>query len=158
MEPTLLAELIDRYGWLFAALLILIMNLDKVGRAAERVLGKVLPSFFEGRKLRLEAQRENLVYEREERERERIDTIMALKETLIATRDSLAEERRERRQMQGEMTGLVVRYERHDAAFVEAIRDVSGILREQHRTAQEQTQILFQIAAKVGIHNDAREK
>lgn len=138
--------LLKEYGIGALIAIYVIFNADKIGAAMERIAGRLLPSWAEERKLKLEAQKDAIQHERETRDTERTDTIIALKEMMLANRESLSEAHIERRRCHSELVQVVARYESHDAAFLEAVRDVSSIL-------QEQSRIMHRIATKVGVHD-----
>ena len=139
-------------------LLIILSNLDKIGRGIERVLSRIVPSIAEERRLKLEVQREALEHSRNTRERERQDTILALKEMLLVTREalsvaqtehkeSLAQVNIERKRCQAELVQVIVNNERQNAAQLDALISVNG-------TLQELSRILSRIAVRVGVYND----
>jgi hypothetical protein len=141
------------YGWLAVLFVFLVGNAGRIGRWLERVIGKVLPTWAEGRRLKAEReqarerereawerererereawQREREAWEREQQERARLDVVVALKETLIANRDAMDAANRERQALQERLILLVERAERRDAQLVEALRDVSEAIRGQ---------------------------
>jgi hypothetical protein len=146
-----IATLLDQYGSGLVIAAFLLFNLDKIGAALERIAGKLLPSWAEERRLKLEAQRDAVQHERDARDMERTDTIVALKEMLMAYKESLNEAHIERRRCNAELVQVVARYESTNAAFLEAIKDVSSVL-------QEQSRVLNRIAVKVGVYNDGKDK
>jgi len=132
------------YGW--AALLVawLLANVGKILPAIERVIGKVWPTFAEAK--RMAALREKERQNQLRLERDRVDTVIALKDMLLAYRQSLDDVNLERRQLQNRLYELVERYERHDAQFVEALRDISSAIRSQ-------TDRLDRLSVKLGVYN-----
>lgn len=154
-----LLALLNQYGVGIVIIATLLFNIDKIGAALERVAGKVLPSWAEERRLRIEAQREALRYERETRRENQENTVLILKEMLVAMRQNMADQSAdykkalseahiERQRCQFELVQVVARYEQHDAAFLEAIRDVSSVL-------QEQSRVLNRVAVRVGVYDPA---
>lgn len=117
------------YGWLALLATWLLVNAGKILPWVERIVGRVWPAFAEAR--RVAALRETERDEQLRLERERVDTVLALKDMLLAYRQSLDDTNLERRQLQNRLYELVERYEHHDAQFIEALRDVSMAIRAQ---------------------------
>jgi hypothetical protein len=142
--------LINTYGPGFVLVVLVLSNLSKIGAALERVAGLLLPSWAEERKLKLEVERDAIRHSRESKERERLDTIAALTEMLIAYKASLSDSAIERQRCQAELVKVVGQYEKHGVASVEVLRDVSAVL-------QEQSRVLNRIAVAVGVYNDGKK-
>ena len=106
-------------------LLILLLNFKPILKWLESLIGKVIPSFAKAKQL--EHEREQRRWEAQERER--VDTVLALKDMLLEYRKSLDDANLERRQLQNRLYELVERYERHDAQFVNVIQDLADIVR-----------------------------
>ena len=137
------------YGWVALLVAWLLANASKILPTVERVVGKMWPTFAEAR--RLGALRENERQNRLHMERDRVDTVMALKDMLLAYRQSLDDVNLERRQLQNRLYELVERYERHDAQFIEALRDISTAIRSQ-------TDRLDRLSVKMGIYNGQADR
>jgi hypothetical protein len=133
------------YGWLALLTAWLLLNVNRILPTVERVIGKVWPTFDEARRLAaLRAEERN---NQVRVERDRVDTVLALKDMLLAYRQSLDDMNLERRQLQNRLYDLVERYERHDAQFIEALRDISDAIRAQ-------TERLDRLSVKVGGNHD----
>lgn len=143
-----LLAVINEQGWLFAIGLYLLFNLSRIGAGLERIAGRFFPTWAEERKIKLEMQRDVMKREQEARDEERTDTIIVLKEMLIATKESLAEAKSdykssladaniERQRCHAELVRVVASYEKNNAAWLEAFRDVSSVLREQGRSLEK---------------------
>lgn len=126
-----LVVFLDQYGWATVLVLMALSNAGKIAAWGERVVGKAWPSYAESRRLEQERIREHDEQARAEANRERMDTIVALKDMLVAYRQSLDDANLERRQLQNRLYELVEQYERHDARFIEVLRDISNAIRAQ---------------------------
>jgi hypothetical protein len=140
--------ILDAYGVGVLIIVVVLFNLNKIGAGLERVASRFFPTWAEERKFKLEMRRDEARHEREARDTERGDTIIVLKETLIAMRQSLADQATEykkslsdanieRQRCQAELVRVVASYEKNNAAFLEAFRTESLILREQGRTLEK---------------------
>ena len=123
-------------------LLLVLSNARNITAFAERMLSKVWPTFAENQRQKLE---------RATVADERTDTILALKDMLCIVRESLRDERVERRLDKERLYKIIERHEKRDAQTVEVLRDVSEVMRSVSR-------ILGRIAVRVGVYNDADEK
>jgi hypothetical protein len=123
MDPLEFARL---YGpWL----LLLLLNFKGILNWLLALVGKIWPTFAKARETAREGEQERERRQWESRERERIDTVLALKDMLLEYRKVLDDTNLERRQLQNRLYELVERYERHDAQFVDVIQDLTDIVR-----------------------------
>ena len=132
-----LAIFLNDYGLATVLILLLLTNAGNIAGFAERLLSKAWPTF---------AKQQRLKSERLTAADERIDTILALKEMLLAYRQHLDDTNLERRQLQNRLYELVERYERHAAQSIEVMRDISTVIRSQ-------TERLDRITVKLGMYN-----
>jgi len=144
-----LAAFLDQYGWLTVLGLYILANAGKIAVWIERLAGRLWPAWAETRRQRQERERERERHERVVAERDRLDTIMTLKDMLLAYRQSLDDAILERRQLQNKLYDIVERYERHDARVVEVLRDISSAIRAQ-------TQRLDWPSARIVAREEAR--
>jgi hypothetical protein len=154
------AKLLNDYGFPTALFLLLASHIKGILAFAERMLSKAWPTFAEQRRLKLErltaangrlAERQRLELEQAAAVAERTDTIMALKEMLRLVRESLRDEQVERRLDKERLYKIIERHEQLDAQIVEALRDISEVMRNVSR-------VLGRIAVRVGVYNDADKK
>lgn len=141
-----LAVFLDQYGGPTLLGLLALSNAGRIAGWAARLVGKVWPSFAEARRLKIRQAREREKQGQIAAERERLDTILALKNMLLAYRQALDDANLERRQLQNRLYELVERYERHDAQFVEVLRDIGGAIRAQ-------TERLDRMAVRLGVYD-----
>lgn len=139
-----LAIFLNDYGLATVLILLLLTNAGKITNFAERLLSKAWPTFAKQR----QARQERIAAAKRE-----VDTILALKEMLLAYRQFLDDAQLERRQLQNRLYELVERYERHFAQVAEVLRDLSDAIRSQ-------TERLDRITVKLGMYNskEADEK
>lgn len=137
-----LLEFAQLYGpWL----LLLLLNFKAILKWLESLVGKIWPTFAKAK----EREREREQRQWEAKERERVDTVLALKDMLLEYRKSLDDANLERRQLQNKLYELVERYERHDAQFVNVIQDLADIVRNLSRKMDG-------IAQRVGVDGPDR--
>jgi hypothetical protein len=136
------ATLLNDYGFPTVLFLLLASHAKGILAFAERMLSKAWPTFAEQRRLKLE---------RATVADERVDTILALKDMLCIVRESLRDERLERRLDKEKLYKIIERHEQLDARIVEALRDISEVMRNVSR-------VLGRIAVRVGVYNDADKK
>lgn len=144
-------ELWNKYGfWALLGVLVL-TNAGKIAAATGKLVDRIWPTWAEARRLRREQERERETREHKAGEAERLDTILALKDMLLAYRQSLDDAHLERRQLQNRLYDLVERYERHDARFIEVLRDVSEVVRAQTERINHLAMALREGDGKVSI-------
>lgn len=140
--------LLNDYGFPTVLFLLLASHAKGILAFAERMLSKAWPTFAEQRRLKLEreaaaderlAERQRLRLEQVAAADERVDTILALKDMLLAYRQELDDSKLERRQLQNRLYELIGLYQKRDAQIVEALRDISEVLRSQTRRLDEIT-------------------
>lgn len=136
------ALILDKYGLPTVLLLLVLSNAKNIAAFAERMLSKVWPTFAENQRQKLE---------RATVADERVDTILALKDMLCIVRESLRDERVERRLDKERLYKIIERHEKRDAQIVEVLRDVSEVMRNVSR-------ILERIAVRVGVYNDEKTR
>lgn len=142
------AKLLNDYGFPTVLFLLLASHVKGILAFAERMLSKAWPTFAEQRRLKLTrltaaderaAEQQRLKQERIAAAKREIDTVLALKEMLLAYRQRLDDLDLERRQQENRIYELVGLYHRRDAQMVEALRDISEVLRSQTRRIDEIT-------------------
>lgn len=119
--------LINQYGWPLVLLALLLLNIGKVTRALERGFSKLFPMWAERRRLRLEQERQQQL----QREKDQLDTVLLLKDMLLQYRTELDDAKLERKQLHNVIVDLVGKYERLASQTVEALRDISQVVRSQ---------------------------
>lgn len=142
------ATLLNEYGYPAVLLVLLASHTKSILGFAERSLSKIWPAFAEQRRLKQErlaaaderlAERQRLKMERQQQQAREFDTVMTLKDMLLAYRQELDDSKLERRQLQNRLLELVGLYQKRDAQIVEALRDISEVLRSQTRRLDEIT-------------------
>ena len=142
------AAILNDYGFPTVLLLLLASHAKGILAFAERLLSKAWPTFAEQQRLKLErraaaderlAEFKRLELEKVAAAEQRIDTILALKDMLLAYRQELDDSKLERRQLQNRLYELISLYQKRDAQMVEALRDISEVLRSQTRRLDEIT-------------------
>jgi len=136
-----LGAFLSEYGWTTLIALYILTNTGKIVTWLEGLLSKLWPTLAEQRRLRLEKIAAT---------GERIDTILALKDMLLALRQELDDSKMERRQLQNRLFDLVAQWERRDAQITGVLQDISTAIRSQ-------TDRLDRISVKAGVYN-ARDK
>lgn len=140
--------LLDKYGLPAVLALMLLSHIKNIIAFAERLLSKVWPTFAEQRRLKLTrltaadertAEQQRLKLEKVAAAAREIDTILTLKDMILAYRQELDDSKMERRQLQGRLYDLVALYHKRDAQIVEVLRDISDALRSQTRRTDEIT-------------------
>ena len=145
------ATLLNEYGYPAVLLVLLASHAKSILAFAERMLSKAWPTFAEQRQLKQKrlaaaderlAEQQRLRLEQVAAADERVDTILALKDMLLAYRQELDDSKLERRQLQNRLYELIGLYQKRDAQMVEALRDVSEVLRSQTRRLDEITTMM----------------
>jgi hypothetical protein len=138
-----LLRLLDQYGIPLVLMGLVLINLKNIATFVRSVAERLLPSWAEKQALGAQARQdkiEELSHRRNRRETERLDTILTLKDTLLAYREELdrvrAEYReelddakRERRDLQRALYDFIAKYERLAAQNIEVLRDLSDLVR-----------------------------
>ena len=144
-------KLLNEYGFPATLFLLLASHAKSILTFVERLLSKIWPSFAEQRRLKLKramaaderaAEQQRLKQESIAAAKREIDTVLALKEMLLAYRQRLDDLNLERRQQENRIYELVGLYHRRDAQMIEALRDVSEVLRSQTRRLDEITTMM----------------
>jgi len=128
-------ELIKENDVWIVLIAVVLINPKPLTDTVSTCVSKISPAFAEAQKQRRE--REKL--ERLERRERETDAIVALKETLLAYRNELAENKEERQQLQRELIGVIKQYERKDQQVIEVLRDMCQALKEQTDRLDELT-------------------
>jgi len=126
-EAGILLSLLSEYGWAALAFVIVLIKLDTIMANLQKFLDRIAPKWAEKRRW----QREKEEQSRTAKEKERIDTIMALKDMLLAYRNELDDAKAERRRLQTQMYEMVQTYERHDTQIVTALQSINMLLQAQ---------------------------
>jgi hypothetical protein len=137
-----LAALIAKHGiWvviLVIGLGIFIFRFDKLWAGLAAMVGKISPVWAERRRLDIEqikarvtAEREQVQHEQATQKERELDTILVLKDMLLAYKTEIDDTKLERRQLANRLYEIVESYERRDAQVVEVLRDMSGLIRAQ---------------------------
>lgn len=137
-----LGAFLSEYGWTALIALYVLANMDKIMAWVERLLSKLWPAFAEQQRLKLEL---GAVAD------ERVSTIVALKDMLRIVRESLRDERVERRLDKERLYEIIERHGKRDAQVVEVLRDISDVMRNV-------SGILGRIAVRVGVYNAEDKK
>lgn len=138
-----LLRLLDQYGLGLVLLGLILFNLKNIAVFVKGVIERLMPSWAEKHALEAQSRQakiEELEHQRGKRETERLDTILTLKDTLLAYREELdrvrAEYReelddakRERRDLQRALYDFIAKYERLAAQNIEVMRDLSDLVR-----------------------------
>jgi chromosome segregation ATPase len=169
------------YGWGLVLLAIAILNGKSIASFIRGIFERLTPSWAEKKALeekRRQAELERLEHEKRQREAERIDTILALKDVLIAQREELDRVRkeyreelddakRERRDLQRTLYDFIGKYERLAAQVTEVLRDLSDLTRsvlarlrgiEQHEREYRTTQADGQESARPEPTSDSPDR
>lgn len=137
-----LAIFLREYGWTTLIALYILINMGKITDWLEGLLSKLWPTF---------AEQQRLKSERMAAADERVDTIVALKDVILMIRESLRDEKVERRLDKERLYKLIGRHEQLDAQIVEVLRDISEVMRSV-------SEILGRIAVRVGVYNAKNKK
>ena len=149
-----LLRLLDQYGLGLVLLGLVLFKLKNIATFAKSVVERLMPSWAEKQALeeqtrrdrqaretrQMQAEIEELEHQRVKRETERLDTILTLKDTLLAYREELDRVRseyreelddakRERRDLQRALYDFIAKYERLAAQNIEVMRDLSDLVR-----------------------------
>lgn len=136
MPESLWGELLKQDGWevviLFLAVITLLANLKNLMAFFDGLLQRFFPS-YEARAKEREHEREMERRQVELVEKERVDTVILFKDTMLEYRRRLddleIEFRRERKEHEAMMYELYRGKERLEAQVVEALRDISEVQR-----------------------------
>lgn len=143
-----LAALISSQGWWITLGALLLFNIKHIICAAQDIGKWLLPSYKERWEARqVELEREHLATEH--RYQERIDTILTLKDMLLAYKTELDDYKLARQQSESRMFEMIRAYERSQAKVVEVLRDQSDNWHELSEHQRAQTKLLGQISQKL---------
>lgn len=132
--PVAWNEVIQRWGLLGLAIVIVALNLDKIGVFVDKLISRFVPS-YESRAKERAHRREMEERHLSQVEQERVDTVLLFKDMMLEYRKRLddleLENRRVRQEHESRMIELIRGYERMQAQVVEVMRDLTEINRAQ---------------------------
>ena len=129
METSL--DLLQRYGWLAFLAVYLLGNAGKIVEVVERIFAHLWPTWAAERQAALEREQRREEQRIADEQKRYVDTVMALKDMLLAYRNELDDSKLERRQLQNKLYEMVERGERVQSQVIEVLRDMSETLRAQ---------------------------
>lgn len=132
------------YGPWFVAVILILTN-EKAQGLIRSIAGTVVPAWGE----RWKAKQEQVRYERERREHDRVDALLLAKETLSSYREEMQRERTENAADRAKTLEVVAQYERGMSAHIEVMRDQSDLLRRLVDRADRHDDSLATLAQKV---------
>lgn len=158
-------EMLKEYGFWFMVGLVLLSNAGRILTYTQKLTERIVPRYAEERRLRVANDIERNKAARDAERQDRTETVLLLKETLIQYREALlgAEERAERQrrdaearaaQHQRDLIEVVSGSAKRDAQVVEALVDVSVLLREQSTILRARDALIVRMAEKLGVFDD----